>query len=145
MPPTIIESHTSQVVEANERANLSVVCKASGHPVPSIVWRRDDGAPIALVGRHNRTFNGNTENVSVNAADSVAVAAREYLLLHSNKQSCEFAPKLTDRPQKSSQRGAQRSFDAARRRQVHGGNLRVHGHERHSELSEPSSAGVREM
>lgn len=53
MPPTIIESQTSQVTEVIEHSNVSIQCKANGHPKPTISWRRDDGIPIRLNGIFN--------------------------------------------------------------------------------------------
>lgn len=50
MPPNIIEAETSQVAEVAEHSNVSLQCKASGHPRPTISWRREDGEPIRLTG-----------------------------------------------------------------------------------------------
>lgn len=33
-----------------EHANVSLQCKANGHPRPTISWRREDGEPIRLTG-----------------------------------------------------------------------------------------------
>lgn len=59
VPPTIIESQSSQVADAVEHANVSIQCKANGHPPATITWRRDDGLPIRLYGRFNNTNEQN--------------------------------------------------------------------------------------
>lgn len=51
VPPRIIEAQTTQMAEIAEHFNVSIQCKANGHPRPSIVWRREDGQPIRLNGR----------------------------------------------------------------------------------------------
>lgn len=58
----IIESQTSQVVEAIEYANVSIQCKADAHPRATITWRRDDGSPIKLRGGQKQTDNHGTAN-----------------------------------------------------------------------------------
>lgn len=52
MPPKITEAQTTQVAEIAEHTNVSIQCKASGHPKPSISWRREDGSPIRLNGQY---------------------------------------------------------------------------------------------
>lgn len=51
MPPTIIEPQSTRVAEVAEHSDVSLQCKANGHPRPTITWRRDDGSPIRLGGR----------------------------------------------------------------------------------------------
>lgn len=53
MPPTIIESQTSQAVDVIEHSNATIQCKADGYPKVNILWRRDDGSPIKLKGIGN--------------------------------------------------------------------------------------------
>lgn len=50
VPANFVEAETSQVAEVLEHANVSLQCKANGHPRPAISWRRDDGEPIKLTG-----------------------------------------------------------------------------------------------
>lgn len=50
MPPTIVEAQSSQVAEVTEFSNVSIQCKFSGTPKPTVSWRRDDGMPIRLIG-----------------------------------------------------------------------------------------------
>jgi hypothetical protein len=38
------------VAEVIEKSNVTLQCKASGHPKPTIGWRREDGEPIKLTG-----------------------------------------------------------------------------------------------
>ncbi|EFX72992.1 hypothetical protein DAPPUDRAFT_253828 [Daphnia pulex] len=42
VPPNIVDESTSDV-SVNEFDNVTLVCKATGKPVPRIVWRREDG------------------------------------------------------------------------------------------------------
>uniref|UniRef100_A0A6G1S8R6 Lachesin n=1 Tax=Aceria tosichella TaxID=561515 RepID=A0A6G1S8R6_9ACAR len=50
VPPSLIETESTQVAEVMEHSNVSLQCKASGHPKPTIGWRREDGEPIKLIG-----------------------------------------------------------------------------------------------
>lgn len=63
VPPSIIPSQTSQMAEADEHANLTVQCRASGHPKPTVSWRREDGAPIKLNGNHELSATPIAKNV----------------------------------------------------------------------------------
>lgn len=79
VPPTIIESQSSQVADVTEHANVSIQCKANGYPRANISWRRDDGLPIRLNGRFNQS-NGQTGQSAVVKLDSVqqTSASRKY-------------------------------------------------------------------
>lgn len=48
VPPDIIDDGTSSDVTVHEGDNVTLVCKARGHPVPKIVWRREDGENLVL-------------------------------------------------------------------------------------------------
>lgn len=38
------------MAEVVEHSNVTIQCKANGHPRPTISWRREDGEPIRLSG-----------------------------------------------------------------------------------------------
>lgn len=43
VPPNIVDSGTTDGVVAREGSNVSLSCKATGHPEPNITWKREDG------------------------------------------------------------------------------------------------------
>ncbi|KAK6617508.1 hypothetical protein RUM44_005096 [Polyplax serrata] len=43
VPPDIIDEETSSDVTVREGENATLVCRAKGHPVPRIIWKREDG------------------------------------------------------------------------------------------------------
>ncbi|XP_052758451.1 protein CEPU-1-like [Galleria mellonella] len=42
VPPDIINEETSADVSAHEMDNITLICKATGHPPPKITWKRED-------------------------------------------------------------------------------------------------------
>ncbi|KAH9420910.1 hypothetical protein DERP_001344, partial [Dermatophagoides pteronyssinus] len=46
VPPDFINSETSSDVVVRENQNLTLRCKARGHPEPKLTWRREDNKPI---------------------------------------------------------------------------------------------------
>ena len=50
VPPDIDYLKTSKDVVAQEGENVTLVCRAKGHPTPRITWRREDGEDIVVVG-----------------------------------------------------------------------------------------------
>ncbi|XP_060534125.1 lachesin-like isoform X2 [Cylas formicarius] len=48
VPPDIINDDTSGDLSVAEGENATLWCKATGHPLPRITWRREDGQPITL-------------------------------------------------------------------------------------------------
>ncbi|EEB18596.1 lachesin precursor, putative [Pediculus humanus corporis] len=43
VPPDIIDEETSSDVTVREGENATLICRAKGHPVPRIIWKREDG------------------------------------------------------------------------------------------------------
>lgn len=54
VPPNIEDYQTSSDVIVREGANVTLTCKATGSPKPSISWKRDDGSMISI----NKTYSG---------------------------------------------------------------------------------------
>lgn len=46
--PDIIDEETSSDVTVREGENATLVCRAKGHPVPRITWRREDGEHLEI-------------------------------------------------------------------------------------------------
>lgn len=56
VPPDIINEETSADVSAQELDNVTLICRASGHPPPKITWRREDHEPVLLKKVGSRDF-----------------------------------------------------------------------------------------
>ncbi|XP_022824651.1 neurotrimin-like [Spodoptera litura] len=56
VPPDIINEETSADVSAQEMDNVTLLCRASGHPPPKITWRREDHEPMLLKKVGSRDF-----------------------------------------------------------------------------------------
>lgn len=48
MPPDITDEETSSDLTVREGENATMMCRATGHPVPRILWRREDGEGLIL-------------------------------------------------------------------------------------------------
>ncbi|XP_023726821.1 limbic system-associated membrane protein, partial [Cryptotermes secundus] len=48
VPPDITDEETSSDITVQEGENATLVCRATGHPVPRILWRREDGERLVL-------------------------------------------------------------------------------------------------
>ncbi|XP_046435480.1 neurotrimin-like isoform X1 [Neodiprion virginianus] len=104
VPPNIDDSLSSSDAIVREGANVSLTCKATGSPPPSIRWKRDDGSKISisknLVGKEVSEWEGDTlEMARISRLDMGA-----YLCIASNgvpptvskriKVSVDFPPML---------------------------------------------------
>ncbi|XP_026728045.1 neurotrimin-like [Trichoplusia ni] len=56
VPPDIINEETSADVSAQELENVTLLCRATGHPPPKITWRREDHEPMLLKKVGGRDF-----------------------------------------------------------------------------------------
>lgn len=56
MPPDIINEETSTDVSAQELDNVTLSCKATGHPPPKITWKREDHEQMLLKKIGGRDF-----------------------------------------------------------------------------------------
>lgn len=48
MPPNIEDTLTSTDVVVHEGSNVTLKCRASGSPTPSVKWKRDDNSKISI-------------------------------------------------------------------------------------------------
>lgn len=51
VPPQIIDKDTSTDLVVKEGSNVTLHCKAAGHPEPFVMWRREDNQEIQHNGR----------------------------------------------------------------------------------------------
>lgn len=65
VPPDIMDQESSSsTVRVREGTNVSLTCKASGYPEPSISWRREDNKPIGLGRKQVPSWEGEVLNVT---------------------------------------------------------------------------------
>jgi len=55
VPPNIDDALTSSDVIVREGANVTLKCRATGSPMPSVKWKRDDNSKISI----NKAMSGN--------------------------------------------------------------------------------------
>ncbi|KAJ8683323.1 hypothetical protein QAD02_019115 [Eretmocerus hayati] len=66
VPPNILDSEsTSSTVAVRENQNVTLTCKANGHPDPKIKWRREDNQAITVDRRLKATtYDGEQLNLT---------------------------------------------------------------------------------
>lgn len=77
VPPTVIETQTSQAVDVIEHWDAVIQCKADGHPKANISWCRDDGSPIKLKG----IGSSNGDNKQLEMQSMISIEARKLYIL----------------------------------------------------------------
>ena len=58
VPPQILANESSSDVVATEGSNVTLECRASGHPPPVIQWKREDRKEIALLMPTGKKYMG---------------------------------------------------------------------------------------
>ena len=58
VPPQILVNETSSDVVASEGSNVTLQCKATGHPPPQIQWKREDRKDIPLQTPQGKKYAG---------------------------------------------------------------------------------------
>ena len=51
VPPNIIDRGATDEIFAKESSNVSLSCKATGQPEPSITWKKEDGSEFMYQGQ----------------------------------------------------------------------------------------------
>ena len=71
VPPNIVDDENNDV-SVNEGDNVTLTCKATGKPVPRIVWRREDGQKLITKNHKWNTTNviSNSDNLQQNSVSS---------------------------------------------------------------------------
>lgn len=64
MPPDITDDGTSSDVTVQEGDNATLICRARGHPMPRILWRREDGEHLVLKKTLRDSVRGESYNVT---------------------------------------------------------------------------------
>jgi len=59
VPPSIVDVDTSSDTSVDERQKLSLRCRASGYPPPTITWRREDTKDLNLGLYGGKKYSGN--------------------------------------------------------------------------------------
>lgn len=54
VPPNIDDSLSSSDIIVREGSNVTLKCRATGSPTPTVKWKRDDNSKIAI----NKSLNG---------------------------------------------------------------------------------------
>lgn len=59
VPPDFISEETSGDVMVSEGGTVKLTCKAKGHPMPHIQWRKEDGGEITIRDPSGHRSRGN--------------------------------------------------------------------------------------
>ncbi|XP_067127907.1 neurotrimin-like [Centruroides vittatus] len=85
VPPDIIDADSTTDVLVREGSNVTLTCRATGNPPPTVTWRREDGQPVAVgnwqsTKPQDATYEG--EELSVTKVSRLHMGA--YLCIASN-------------------------------------------------------------
>lgn len=61
VPPDILNEDTSGDLSVSEGDNSTLWCRASGHPPPRVLWRKENGEPIFM----RRSFRNFTKGMLI--------------------------------------------------------------------------------
>ena len=84
VPPDIDYLKTSKDVVVQEGENVTLVCKASGHPTPRITWRREDGENIVRNPSRGKKGEKKFEGENLTIARVTRAQMGAYLCIASN-------------------------------------------------------------
>jgi len=79
VPPKIIQSGPSDMV-VREGENITLTCEPHGYPKPHIVWRREDGDDIVILGKKHKII----ENAKLRLTKISRLNMGDYLCVASN-------------------------------------------------------------
>ncbi|XP_042218222.1 lachesin-like [Homarus americanus] len=75
VPPDIIDRESSDDMTIREGQDVTLTCRAKGHPTPSIVWRREDNEDIVLDNEKTDVGAMGGVMVDVDGRDGVVTSA----------------------------------------------------------------------
>lgn len=81
VPPNIDDTASSSDVIVREGANVTLTCKATGSPTPTIKWKRDDNSPINI-NKTLKVLDWESESLELNRISRLDMGA--YLCIASN-------------------------------------------------------------
>ncbi|XP_042228268.1 lachesin-like isoform X2 [Homarus americanus] len=75
VPPDIIDRESSGDLTIREGQDVTLTCRAKGHPPPTIIWRREDN--LDIIPDHGNTARGesHTESISRDVGEGETTAA----------------------------------------------------------------------
>ncbi|XP_034472221.1 LOW QUALITY PROTEIN: neurotrimin [Drosophila innubila] len=85
VPPDIVDYQTSQDVVRTSGQNVTLTCSATGVPLPTITWRREENAPLWLMAegsRRQEVYSLEGQNLTLWQLQRVHMGA--YLCIASN-------------------------------------------------------------
>ena len=77
VPPTITAPMEGQELIITEGSNGSIICTATGYPVPTVVWQNSDGSSLS----NNRLVSGSPVNISSTGVGNVSSVSVELMVI----------------------------------------------------------------
>ena len=75
--PTITVPIDGQQFIVTEGSNGSIICTATGYPVPTVVWQNSDGSSLS----NNRLVSGSPVNISFTGVGNVTSVSVELMVI----------------------------------------------------------------
>ncbi|KAK6644449.1 hypothetical protein RUM43_000716 [Polyplax serrata] len=82
VPPDIIDEETSSDVTVREGENATLVCRAKGHPVPRIIWKREDGDHLQFKSGPREIVRDKSERVRERENEGWDILTKSYRQLN---------------------------------------------------------------
>ena len=74
--PTITTPNEREQFNITEGSNRSIICTATGYPVPTVVWQNGDGSSLS-----NRLVSGDPMNISLTGVGNVTSVSVELMVI----------------------------------------------------------------
>ena len=75
--PNITTPMEGQQFNITEGSNRSIICTATGYPVPTVVWQNSDGSSLS----NNRLVSGDPMNISSTGVGNVTSVSVELMVI----------------------------------------------------------------